>query len=156
MRISANLSALRRTRWYEYVLRFLLGGAVTVFAGLIAKWYGPAIGGLFLAFPAIFPASATLISSHEKNKKARLGLAGRERGRALAAADAAGATMGAFGLVAFACVVWRMIPNYPAGVTIATATVAWIAIACLIWLGREHIGQRLFSKASDSRVSKVG
>ena len=30
-------------------------------AGMIAKRYGAEIGGLFLAFPAIFPASASLI-----------------------------------------------------------------------------------------------
>jgi len=61
MRIRADLSALARTRWYEYISRFLYGGAVTALAGTIAKKYGPIIGGLFLAFPAIFPASKTLI-----------------------------------------------------------------------------------------------
>jgi hypothetical protein len=42
----------------------LLGGVVTVVAGLLAKHYGPVFGGLFLAFPAIFPASATLVDKH--------------------------------------------------------------------------------------------
>ena len=37
MRIEFDLSALRRTRWHEYALRFFFGGAVTVAAGLIAK-----------------------------------------------------------------------------------------------------------------------
>ena len=46
-------SALRQTRWYEYLVRFVLGGAMTVIAGLIAARFGPVIGGLFLAFPAI-------------------------------------------------------------------------------------------------------
>jgi hypothetical protein len=49
MIIRFNASALRQT----------LGGAMTVIAGLIAARSGPVIGGLFLAFPAIFPASAT-------------------------------------------------------------------------------------------------
>jgi hypothetical protein len=31
-----NLSALRETRWYEYLIRFALGGTMTVIAGLIA------------------------------------------------------------------------------------------------------------------------
>jgi hypothetical protein len=31
--------------------------------GLLAKKFGSTVGGLFLAFPAIFPASATLIES---------------------------------------------------------------------------------------------
>ena len=34
-----------------------------------AKRYGPGVAGLFLAFPAIFPAGATLIEKHEKEKK---------------------------------------------------------------------------------------
>ena len=37
------------------------------------RW-GPGIGGLFLAFPAIFPASATLVEKHEKQKKNRAGI----------------------------------------------------------------------------------
>jgi len=69
MRITADLSAIVRTRWYEYLLRFIFGGAMTILAGLVVKKYGPVIGGLFLAFPAIFPASATLIEKHEKQKK---------------------------------------------------------------------------------------
>ena len=74
MKISFDFSALKRTRWYEYALRFFFGGAVTVAAGLIAKHYGPVFGGLFLAFPAIFPASATLVEKHETEKKRRAGI----------------------------------------------------------------------------------
>ena len=69
MKLSLDLSALKRTRWYEYGLRFFFGGAITVATGLIAKRYGPVFGGLFLAFPAIFPASATLVEKHETEKK---------------------------------------------------------------------------------------
>ncbi|MGH9691779.1 MAG: hypothetical protein ACRD4C_12000, partial [Candidatus Acidiferrales bacterium] len=65
MQINFDFSALKRTRSYEYALRLFFGGAVTVATGLIAKHYGPVFGGLFLAFPAIFPASATLIEKHE-------------------------------------------------------------------------------------------
>jgi hypothetical protein len=73
-------SALGQTRWYEYLVRFVLGGAMTVVAGLIAARFGPVIGGLFLAFPAIFPASATLIEKHIGN--ARRKRACRERAAA--------------------------------------------------------------------------
>jgi hypothetical protein len=38
--------------------------------------WGPAVVGLFLAFPAIFPASATLIEKHERQRKQRQGLTG--------------------------------------------------------------------------------
>src|SRR6201998_891044 len=73
MRASLNLSALYKTRWYEYAVRFFFGGTVTVVAGLVAKKYGPILGGLFLAFPAIFPASATLVEKHEREKKRQRG-----------------------------------------------------------------------------------
>jgi hypothetical protein len=69
MKIRPDLSALGKTKWYEYALRFAFGGAITVAAGLIANKWGPGVGGLFLAFPAIFPASATLVEKHEKTKK---------------------------------------------------------------------------------------
>src|ERR1700736_6579054 len=66
MKISLDLSALGKTKWYEYALRFAFGGSITVAAGLVAKKWGPGVGGLFLVFPAIFPASATLVEKHEK------------------------------------------------------------------------------------------
>src|SRR5215469_16085164 len=69
MSVSVNFSALRRTKWYEYTARFLFGGAITALAGLLAQHFGPVIGGLFFAFPAIFPASATLVEKHERAKK---------------------------------------------------------------------------------------
>jgi Protein of unknown function (DUF3147) len=91
MKVSANFSALKKTKWYEYAVRFLLGGTVTVVAGLLAKHYGPVFGGLFLAFPAIFPASATLVDKHERQKKHRAGIPQTTRGRQVAGVDAAGA-----------------------------------------------------------------
>jgi Flp pilus assembly protein TadB len=55
MIVQAKFAALKGIKPHEFALRFLFGGLVCVAAGLIAKEYGPAIGGLFLAFPAIFP-----------------------------------------------------------------------------------------------------
>ena len=75
MDVRIDLSTLRQTQWYEYALRFLFGGLITAVAGLIAKHFGPAVGGLFLAFPAIFPASATLIEKHERQRAQRDGQA---------------------------------------------------------------------------------
>jgi hypothetical protein len=107
-------SALRQTRWYEYLVRFVLGGTMTVVAGLIAASFGPVIGGLFLAFPAIFPASATLIEKHVRERKEEAGLAGARRGKEVAALDAVGAALGSFGLAAFGLVIWLMIALSPA------------------------------------------
>lgn len=72
MGISINLSALKRTKWFEFVIRFSFGGAVTAGAGILAEKYGPAVGGLFLAFPAIFPAGVTLVKKHECKRSVKL------------------------------------------------------------------------------------
>ena len=55
-------------------------GAATVLTGLISSRYGASIGGLFLAVPAIFCASATPIKKHEIRRKREAGLDGRRRG----------------------------------------------------------------------------
>ena len=113
MIVRLNPSALRDIRWYQYVIRFALGGAMTVIAGLIASRFGPVVGGLFLAFPAIFPASATLIEKHERERKEKAGLAGGRRGKEAAALDAAGAVLGSVGLAAFAVVIWLLTEQSP-------------------------------------------
>jgi Protein of unknown function (DUF3147) len=74
MKVQVDLSRLRMTKWSEYGLRFLFGGTITVVAGILAERFGPEFGGLFLAFPAIFPATATLIEKHERKRKDGVGL----------------------------------------------------------------------------------
>jgi hypothetical protein len=61
----------------------------------------PVVGGLFLAFPAIFPASATLIEKHVRKRKEKAVCRERGAARKPAALDAAGAALGSFGLAAF-------------------------------------------------------
>jgi hypothetical protein len=86
MNASFDLGALAKTKWYEYLVRFAFGGAITVIAGILAKHFGPVLGGLFLAFPAIFPASATLVAKHETEKKQqKAGITTSSRGRQAAA-----------------------------------------------------------------------
>lgn len=105
MNISFNRGALAKTKWYEYLVRFAFGGAITVTAGILAKYFGSAFGGPFLAFPAIFPASATLVAKHETQKKKKAGIATSSRGRQAAALDAAGAALGRVALAGFALTV---------------------------------------------------
>src|ERR1700722_4130731 len=107
MKPRIDLSALSQIKGYEYLSRFLLGGAITVATGLIAQRFGASIGGLFLAFPAIFPASATLLEKHERDKKRRAGIAHSIRGRLAAALDARGAALGSIALAAFAMAAWK-------------------------------------------------
>src|SRR5579862_7907850 len=104
MTMRMDISAVLKTKWYEYAVRFVFGGLITVSAGLITKSFGPTVGGLFLAFPAIFPASATLIDKHEKEKKTRAGFDGTVRGCLAASLDARGAKMGSVALIVFALV----------------------------------------------------
>src|ERR1700681_161836 len=129
MKLSANFSALKKTQWYEYAARFLLGGSVTVIAGLLAKYYGPVFGGLFLAFPAIFPASATLLEKHENKRKQEAGISHTSRGRQAAALDARGAAAGSLGLAVFALTVWKLEPIWNGGLTLLAALAVWLAVS---------------------------
>jgi hypothetical protein len=139
VRVSLDFSAFGRTKWYEYAVRFLFGGAITVAAGLLAKHFGPAFGGLFLAFPAIFPASATLVEKHEKEKKQRGGILHTDRGRQAAALDAAGAAMGSVGLVIFGFTVWKLLPIWHPAVALLSGTAAWLVTSFGLWrVRRSH------------------
>ena len=138
MQIKVDSSVIEQTKWYEYAVRFLFGGLITAVAGIIAKKFGPGIGGLFLAFPAIFPASATPIEKHEKQKKEKEGLRGTQRGREAASIDAAGAAMGSSGLLVFALLVWQLIPRHSTWMVLMAATAAWLTVSVLIWHVRKQ------------------
>lgn len=137
-RIEVNLSSLKDTKPHEYVVRFVFGGFATVVAGLIAKRFGPGVGGLFLAFPAIFPASASLIESHEIKRKAEIGSDGRKRGRIAASLDSRGASLGCIGLAAFAWVLWKWLDDRNAWVMISVAGMVWLLIAYVLWTLRAN------------------
>ena len=138
MQIKVDPSALRQTKWHQYAARFLFGGLITAVAGVIAEKYGPAVGGLFLAFPAIFPASATLIEKHEEERKQEYGLDGRERGREAASVDAVGSAMGSIGLFVFALLVWQFLPGHTHWLVLTVATLAWLAVSIAIWQLRKR------------------
>ena len=139
MEVHADLTAVRQTRWYEYAVRFLFGGLITAAAGLIAMKFGPAIGGLFLAFPAIFPASATLIEEHEIERKSRLGLNAKKRAAEAVSVAAAGASIGSIGLVIFALLVWKTLPDHAPWLVLLGATLVWMALSLLLWQIRKHL-----------------
>jgi hypothetical protein len=128
-------SALHEGRWYEYLIRFGLGGAATVFTGLVSSRYGASVGGLFLALPAIFCASATLIEKHEIRRKRQNALAGERRGQEAAALDAAGTSLGAIGMLAFALVFWLLVEKSVAAAFVA-ASLAWLSTSVAAWCVR--------------------
>ena len=114
-----HLDAIRETRLSEYLIRFAFGGSLTVVTGLIAHALGPAVGGLFLAFPAILPASLTLVARHE--------------GRAKAAHEARGAVLGAVALGVFAITSSLLAVHASPVVSLTVATTAWIAVSVVLW-----------------------
>jgi hypothetical protein len=140
-------SSVKEGRWYEYVVRFTLGGAATVFTGLISSRFGASVGGLFLALPAIFCASATLIEKHEIRKKKEAGLAGERRGQQAAALDAVGAALGALGMLAFAAVFWLTVESSILG-AFAGASIAWITVSVAAWYARRKTMSTRRSRAT--------
>ncbi|WP_316195738.1 MULTISPECIES: hypothetical protein [unclassified Bradyrhizobium] len=159
MRVGFSLSSLKEGRWYEHLVRFALGGAVTVVAGLIARGFGPALGGLFLALPAIFCASATLIEGHEKRRKREAGLGGTRRGQEAAALDSVGAALGSLGLLAFAaCFLLLVRHSIPAAFIAASA--AWLGVSVGVWWGRQQwraaLRRRATETASPERIRPSG
>jgi uncharacterized membrane protein (GlpM family) len=118
-KVKFEASRIRRTTWKEYAIRFVFGGAITALAGYLGHTYGPTVGGLFLAFPAILPAALTLISNHE--------------GRRAAARDALGAIAGSAGLAAFALTVWMLSVQLRAWQTLGLATLMWLVVSVLVW-----------------------
>ena len=121
----------------EYARRFVFGGVVTVVASLIADKWGPVIGGLFLAFPGIFPAGVCLVEKHKTQREAEQGKPGVLSARGQASVEAAGASIGAFGLVAFAVVLWKVTPTHPTATMLTLGALAWIAVSGLVWLLRD-------------------
>lgn len=133
MVVHFKFSALKQGRPYEYAVRFALGGLATVGAGLVADWAGPEAGGLMLAFPAIFCASATLIEKHERERKEKMGLRGEQRGMGAAALDAAGAGWGSLGLACFALVIWWQARELQPALCLSAASLIWFAVAVSLW-----------------------
>ena len=137
MIVQIKLESLKGISVRECAVRFFFGGLVCVAAGLIAKRFGPGIGGLFLAFPAIFPAGASMVEAHEKKHKARAGLDGNNRGRTVAGLDAAGAALGCIGLAGFAVTCWICLPRLGTAAVFVLATSVWLLLSVAAWLLRK-------------------
>lgn len=151
MIVHARFSAIKGIRLHEWIIRFVFGGAICVAAGLIADKYGPAVGGLFLAFPAIFPAGASLVEAHEKIHKRRVGADGTNRGRFIAGIDALGAALGCVGLAAFAVVFWIWLPRSPMAMVFALAILVWLTVAVGAWLLWRRLKRREITGRARSR-----
>lgn len=110
-------SALGTLSWKEYAMRFAFGGAITAVSAIVATRWGPTVGGLFLAFPAILPASLTLVKKHNGVRATRW--------------TAQGAVAGSIGLGGFAGAVTALATTLPPAVTLAIACAAWLVVSVL-------------------------
>jgi hypothetical protein len=119
LRPRLDTRGLKNTKPWEYAVRFVFGGVVAALAGLITKIWGPVVGGLFLAFPAILPASLTLVKQHD--------------GREQAVDDARGGRLGSVGLIGFAVIVWMAAQSWPAFAVLVVATVVWLVVDGVLW-----------------------
>jgi hypothetical protein len=96
-------------------IRFAFGFCVSVVVGIITEVAGDRVGGLFLAFPAILPASLTLIADQEGERKARV--------------DAGGAIIGGVALAFFGLVSWLLLGKIPVLWAEVVALIVWTAAA---------------------------
>ena len=103
----------------DYAVRFAFGAAIALIAGLLGMWFGPKFGGVFLGFPAILPASLTLIQKKD--------------GKEQAAIDSEGAVLGAVGFVAFAIVVALAVVRLGVVPTVIVALIVWTAVAVALY-----------------------
>lgn len=123
-----DLGKVRQISLGEYGIRFAFGFAVSVVAGIITKVAGARVGGLFLAFPAILPATLTLMEKKD--------------GIAEAASDIRGAAIGATAMIAFAGVAALLIETHPAP-ALVLALVAWIVVSIGLYAGLQGLGRLL-------------
>jgi len=95
-------------------IRFGFGAGVALVAAVVGTVFGAKAGGLFLAFPAVLPATLTLIEKKEGTTKAW--------------ADASGGVLGAVGLAAFAFTAALLVRWNPI-VALLLAMLAWAIVA---------------------------
>jgi nicotinamide-nucleotide amidase len=103
----------------EYLIRFAFGASISLIAGILTLAFGPRFGGLFLAFPAILPATLTLLEKKD--------------GLAQATADVRGAVIGSIGMIGFAVVAMTLIPRSPL-IGLIAALVTWAVVSMVVYL----------------------
>jgi hypothetical protein len=115
----ANPREIAEHRLNEYLMRFAFGAGISLAAGLIGMKFGPLVGGVFLGFPAILPASLTLIEKKE--------------GKQQAAIDSEGAILGAIAMVVFALVVALSVTSWGVTTTLLVALLGWLIVATALY-----------------------
>lgn len=123
----ADWSALRTMSRRSMVIRFAFGALISVAAGVVGLTAGPLVGGAFLAFPAILPATLTLIEQDDGERAVR--------------DDDDGALLGSLALIGFAVVAWQLLPR-GAPIALLAATVTWLVAALLLYVAIQTLDRR--------------
>lgn len=110
-----DTARVKTHRFNDYALRFAFGAGISLVAGLIGMGFGPKVGGVLLGFPAILPASLTLIQKKEGKEEASI--------------DSAGAVLGAVAMIAFASFISLTVTSMGAVTSTLIALVVWLLVA---------------------------
>jgi hypothetical protein len=103
----------------EYLIRFAFGAGISLVAGIVTLVFGARVGGIFLAFPAILPATLTLVEEKEGIRRADK--------------NAGGAVLGAVALVGFAILAYLLLTT-SAPLALVVALLGWSVAALLLYL----------------------
>jgi hypothetical protein len=116
-RPTLELGKVRELRARELGYRFVAGAVTSIAAGAATLAFGPRVGGIMLAFPAILAASLTLIAEQEDSAEAR--------------EDARGALIGAVALGLFAVVAALTLGRFSNAIALLLAAFTWFAGALI-------------------------
>lgn len=137
--VGFTLQGLRQVRITDIAVRFCFGAVVSALAATLSITLGSRPGGLFLAFPAILPATLTLIEKEESEKHAE--------------DEDVGAVLGAAALIPFALLVWQLLPGDSAALVLGGASFAWLAAAVLLYFGFRYGVQGKRRSSLSMRIS---
>jgi hypothetical protein len=134
-RPALQLAGLRDVRLRDYLVRFALGAGVSIVAGVLGQVVSARFAGVFLAFPAILPASLTLIQAKEGTREA-------DR-------NAIGAVLGALGLTVFAATAEAAFGRLDPWVALALALPAWVVVSVALYGLLAHLRPDACDKHQD-------
>lgn len=115
---------LHDVRPRHLVIRFAFGATVSAVAAVLVLVVGPRFAGIFLAFPAILPATLTLIEENESTWEAK--------------DDDVGAILGTSSLLLFGAITWWLVPAVGAAPALVVASVGWLMAS-----GAQYLALRL-------------
>ena len=136
-RPSVDFGAIKRHKLSDYLTRFAFGAGISAAAAIVSAIFGAKVGGVLLAFPAIMPASLTLIEKAEGRQKARI--------------NAYAAIMGSVALIAFAIVASLGFKHWSGVAALLLASAAWLVVAGVLYVSILVLPRRLMRRG---RIAK--